>query len=213
MIVAVFTWIGIVIALIILVLFTAPIKMRARGSADERGGLDYLLIIDWAFGLFSLRAVSGAPPGLYFAGLRLWRISFKKGKKEKPREKSKKEKPSPLTWLGWVRENFSTIRHILVSFGNACFLRGYLIGKIGLADPADTAILGLLFRLIQVQTKRVNVSMTTVYHDEILHMRAKIQSTLIIGYLALVALRLLLDKEIRVMLRGLPRTREKEVLL
>jgi hypothetical protein len=213
MIVTVLAWTGVVIALFILGLLIIPIKILARGSVDDRDGLDYLLVIDWAFGFFSLRAVSDMPAALYFAGLRVWPIPLKTGKKKKPSKTPKKGKPSPLTWLGWIRENFSLIKHILYSFVRASFLRGYLNGTIGLADPADTAFVSLLCRLIQMHTKCFHVSIATTYGDEIIHVRAKVQSTLIIGYLGLVALRLLLDKQIRLMLRGLPRNREKEVLL
>ena len=213
MIVTLLAWTGVVIALLILGLLTIPIKILAWGSIDDNDGLDYLLVIDWAFGLFSLRAVSDMPAALYFAGLRVWRIPLKTEKKKKSQKKPKKGKSSSLTWLGWAREHFSLIKQILYSFVRASFLRGYLNGTIGLADPADTAFISLLCRLIQVRTKRFHVAMATTYDDEMIHIRAKIQSTLIIGYLGLVVLRLVLDKQIRVMLRGFPRTREKEVLL
>jgi hypothetical protein len=206
MMVTVLTWIGIVIALLILVLLIIPIKMRASGSIDDREGLDYQLIIDWAFGIFSVRVATGMPAGLYIARWRVWRIPSKIGEKKK----SKKEKPSPLIWLGWIRGNFTRINHVLSRFARASFLHGYLIGKIGLADPADTAFIGLLCRLMQIQTKRFNLSVTTVYDCEMIHIRAKIHSTLIIGYLGLVALGLLLDKQIRVMVRGLTQTLSKE---
>jgi hypothetical protein len=206
MIVSVLTWTGIVIAFLILVILIIPIKILAGGSVDDREGLDYNLIIDWAFGIFSVRAVSDTPVGLYFAGLRVWRIPFKMGEKKKVRKKPEKEKSSPLTWLGWIRENFTRIHHILSRFARASFLQGYLTGKIGLADPADTAFIGLLCRLIQIQTKRFNLSITTVYDYETIHIRANIRFTLIIGYLGLVALGLLLDKQNRVMLSGLPQT-------
>ena len=213
MIVTVLAWTGIVIALLILGLLIIPIKILARGSVDDRDGLDYKLVIDWAFGLFSVRAVSNLPAGFYFAGLRVARIPFKRGEKKKPRKKPDKEKPSPSTWLGWIRNNLSLIKHVLHSFVRASFLQGYLEGKIGLPDPADTALISLLCRLLQIQTKRFHVSVATAYDDEMIHIRANVQSTLIIGYLGLVALRLLLDKQIREMLRGFPRTRKKEVLL
>ena len=133
---------------------------------------------------------------------RIWCIPLKMREKKKPQ----KEKPSPLQWLNWIRKNFSQINNVLISFARASFLRGYLVGEIGLPDPADTALIGLLCRLIQIQTKRFNLSIMTVYDHEVIHIRAKIQSTLIIGYLGLVALGLLLNKQNRVMLRGLPQT-------
>ena len=212
MIVTVLVWIGIAIALLILGLIAIPIKILARGFIDDRDGLDYLLVIDWGFGLFSIRAESDKPAGLYFAGFRVARIPLKTGKNKKSRKKPEKRKPSPSTWLGWIRNNLSLMKHILHSFVRASFLQGHLKGKIGLADPADTAFVSLLCRWIQIQTKRFHVSVTTAYDDEMIHIEAKVQCTLIIGYLGLIALRLLLKKQIRVMLGGFPRTQEKEVL-
>lgn len=202
MIVSVLTWIGILIGLLILLLLIIPVRIFGEGSVDDRKGLEYRLIIDWAFGIFSLRAVSGIPAGLYVAGLRVCSVRFKKEKKKK----LPKKKFSPLTWLGWMRGNFPRIQRLLSRFAHASYLRGYFIGKIGLADPADTAFIGLLCRLIQIRTDRFSIAVTTVYDYEMIHVRAKIQSTLIIGYLGFVALGMLLDKEIRVMLGGLPQT-------
>lgn len=202
MIMTAITWTGIGIALLILALLIIPFQIIARGSLDAREGLDYQLMIDWALGLVSVRAASGSAAALHLAGFRAWPIPLKAREKKKPRKK----RPAPFTWLGWTGEHFSQIQSILRRFARASFLRGYLVGKIGLADPSDTALVGLLCRLIQVRTRRFHMAVTTIYDDEQIHIRAKIQATLIIGYLGIVALGLLLDKQIRVMLSGVPQT-------
>lgn len=207
MIVTVLTWTGMGISILALALLIVPIRIFAAGSVDDRKGIDYQLIVDWAFGIFSFRATSVRPASLYFAGLRLCHIPMKIDKKKKIQKKPGKEKPSSYTWLGWLRGNFPLINHVLKNFVRAAFLKGYLVGKIGLTDPADASFIGILGRLLRIRTQRFNLSLTTVYEYEIMHIRAQIQSTLIIGYLGLVALRLLLDKQIRVMVRGLPQTK------
>jgi hypothetical protein len=164
-------------------------------------------MIDWAWGLFSIQATSDRPAGFYLIGLQVCRIPLKIGKKRKPHQKPKKEKPSPLTWIKWIRENYPRVNHVLSRFAHAGFLKGQLAGTIGLADPVDTALIGLLGRLMQTQTKHLNLLLTTVYEYEIIQIKAQIQSTLIIGYLGVIALGLLLDNQVRMMLRGVPQTK------
>lgn len=202
MIATVMTYIGTGIALLVLALLIIPFRIYARGSVDNREGLDYLLIIDWAFGLFSLRSAGGAAPAFYLAGFRAWPLLIKARKKEKPRKK----KPAPFAWLGWTREHYTHIRTVISRFARTSFLRGYLVGKIGLADPADTALAGLLVPLIRIRTRRFYTAFTTTYDEERMYIRAKIQATLIFGYLGIIALGMLADRQIRVMLRGLPQT-------
>lgn len=204
MIATVLIWIGIVIAVLITALFVLPINITARGSIDDGEGIDYQLKISWAFGLLSAKAVTGVPAGIYIVGWRIGIVPFKNGKRKKSPKKPKKEKPSSLKWLRWTRMNMNQIRRILSRFMHASFLRGSLIGKIGLTDPADTGFIGLLCRLIHIHKKRLHISMTTVYEYEMVRIKAKIQATLILGYLGIIALGLLVDKQIRGMMRGLP---------
>ena len=74
MIVIFLTWIGIGIALSVLVLLIVPIRIFAMGLVDDRKGVDYQLKIDWAFGIFSVQAIREKPLGLYCAGLRICHI-------------------------------------------------------------------------------------------------------------------------------------------
>jgi hypothetical protein len=221
-------WIGIGIALAILALLVIPIRIDAGASVDDRNGLGYLLIADWALGLFSVRMDSGRAAGVYLAG---WRVCHlpkksetkkevrkKSGKKiavkrrgmppeypqKKDRKKSMRKKRSPKAWLTWIRNNYQRIGHVLRRFAGACFLQGYVTGKIGLPDPADTAHVGILAGLLQVQSSSFNLSLATAYDCETIHIAARVRSTLIIGYLGLVALGLLLDKRVRMMLRTRP---------
>lgn len=202
MILTVITLIGTGTALLISVLLILPFQVLVRGSLDDREGFDYQLMIDWAFGLLSVRAAGDSAAALYLAGFRVWPIPLKARGEKKPRKK----KPTPFTWLGWTREHFTQIRSVLNRFARASFLRGYLVGEIGLADPADTAFFGLLCRLFRARKRRFHMAVTTLYDEERIHIRANIQATLIPGYLGIFALGLLSDKRIRVMLSGLPQT-------
>jgi hypothetical protein len=203
----VLTWIAIGIAALVLVILIVPIRIFVKGSADDREGIDYRLMINWAWGIFSIQATSNRPAGFYLIGLRVCHIPLKIGKKKKSHQKPKKEKPSPLTWIEWTRGNYPRVNHVLSRFAHAGFLKGQLAGTIGLADPADAALIGLLGRLLQFQTKHLNLYLTTAYEYEIIHIKAQIQSTLIIGYLGVIALELLLDNQVRMMLRGVPQTK------
>ena len=209
MILTILAWIGIGVALFILVLMVIPIRIFAGGTIDDHKGFEYQLVIDWALGLFSIRVQSGRSAGIYFTGLRLCPVPFKPSREKKQKEPNK-AKPPLKTWITWIRGNFTRINDVLSRFARAIFLQGDLSGKIGLADPADTSIINFLGRLLQVHARHFNLSLTTVYEYEIIHIRAQVQSTLIIGYLGFVALGLLLNKQVWAMLRSVPKTKYKE---
>lgn len=207
MLLAVLTWIAIGVATIVLAILIVPIRVSAEGCVDDREGIDYRLIIDWAWGIFSIQTTSPGEVGFYLIGLRICRIPLKMGTIKKIRKKSKKEKASPLKWLEWFRGNYARINDVLGKFARGAFIKGQLYGSIGLTDPADTATIGILGRLLQTRTRHFDLSLTTVYEYETIQIRAYLQSTLIIGYLGVIVLGLLLDNRIRMMLRGVPQTK------
>jgi len=207
MILTVFTWIGIGFAAFLIGLLVIPIRIFAKGSVDERRGLNYWFVVNWAFGVLSLRAITAGPVEIYLFGLRLGRIPLKFKKNKQSRSQEEKKKASSLAWLQWTRGNFSNINHILGRFARAGFLQGHLAGEIGLADPADTAMIGQLTRLVRIDSPRFKLFLTTVYAYETMDIKAQVRATLVIAYLGLVALGLFLDRRIRLMLRGLPQTR------
>jgi len=211
MILTVFTWIGITIALFLLGLLVIPIRVFGVGLVHDQKGIDYQLIINWAFGVLSVRAVTGRPIEIYFLGICLGRMPLKTEKMKKTDGTAEKKKVSPWAWLQWTRGNFTNINHIISRFAHAGKLQGYLYAEIGLAEPADTAMIGQLARLIRIEGRRFNLLTTTVYAYETINIRAQVRSTLIIAYLGWVVLGLFLEKRIRLMLRGVPKSVKKEV--
>lgn len=204
MILAVFTWIGFGIAILLLGLLVIPIGISVIGSINDREGLDYLLSIKWAFGVLTLRAITARPIEIYLLGIYLGRIPLKI-KKDPSDIKAEKKKASSWDWLQWTRGNFTNINYILSRFARAGKLQGHIFGEIGLVEPADTAMIDHLTRLVWIDGRRFSLNIMTVYEYETINIKAQIRSTLVIGYLGLVALGLILDKRIREMLRGVPK--------
>ncbi len=200
------TYIGTIIGLLLLVLLVVPFRIRLTGQADDRKGLSYKLSLDWAFGVVEIIAVHGKPFGIFFFGFRIGSFSIESWKREKKEKEPKKKRFSVRILFQWIKEHFQQILMILKGFARAFFLKGYIEGWIGLPDPADTARIGLLCRQIRISKDRFKLTVGCVYDREIIKINARVQATLIIGYLGLVALRLILEKETRVMLRGLART-------
>ena len=87
MILTILAWIGIGIALFILVLMVIPIRIFAGGTIDDHKGFEYQLVIDWALGLFSIRVQSGRSAGIYFTGLRLCPVPFKPSREKKQKQR------------------------------------------------------------------------------------------------------------------------------
>jgi hypothetical protein len=205
MLISILTWIGIVFGSILLLLLIVPFRVRLNGLADDREGLNYELAMDWAFGLITVIAVHGRPVTISVSGIRIWGFSIKSLKKEAKEKQARKKGVSATGMFKWIKQHFQQVTMIIKRFARALFLKGYIVGRIGLPDPADTARLGLLFQLLRVSKDRFRLSINCVYDDETINLNARVQATLIIGYLGLVALGLLLEKETRVMIRGLAR--------
>ena len=205
MLISLLTWIGIVVGYTLLLLLIVPFRIRLKGLADDREGLDYQLAADWAFGLVTVIAVRGRPVTILFSGIRIWSLPIESLRREGKKKKARKKGFSPTGMFQWIKRHFQQVTMVIRKFARAMFLRGHIVGRIGLPDPADTARLGLLFRLLRVSKDRFRLSITCVYDHETINLNARVQATLIIGYLGLVALGLLLEKETRVMIRGLAR--------
>jgi len=183
-----------------------PFRILADGVADDRNGLGYNLIINWAFGFFAVKVSNFEPPRLYLLGIPVWRVHFKSAKEKKPTKKSKRKKKLPMAWISWGKNHIKRLCAIFIRFIRVIFLQGHLVGYIGLSDPADTACLELIWNSVKQPAKRMNLNLVCVYEQEIIHINVRLQATLIIGYFILVALSLLLNKENRTMLRSLSQT-------
>lgn len=203
MILGILIWVSIVFGSIFLLLLIIPFRVSISGCADDRKGLDYELALCWAFGFIRVIAVQGEPITIFILGLRIWRLSIESWKKQK---KTKKKKESARAIVPWIKRHYQQIAKIIKQFIRAVFLKGHIVGWIGLPDPADTARIGLLCQPLHISKDRFKLSINCVYDQEIFKIDARVQITLIIGYLGLTALSQILKKDTRVMIRGLAQT-------
>jgi len=194
--------IGLIICIGLAGLLIVPWRIRLSGAGDHQDGFSYAASLDWALGAMRVAGAAGQPWRLYIVGLPVVhfpRLS-KAGKKKK---KKKKRKSSPLAFARIIKRDHRTMIGVLARIAGAAFLRGHLLGRIGLPDPADTAQLALLCRWMELSSKHFNLKLDWVYDEEIVQIQADLSATVIIGYLLLTAGLLLLDRQTRMMLRSL----------
>ena len=191
--------IGLIILIGLAALLIVPWRIRLSGATDHQGGLSYAASLDWALGAVRVAGAAGQPWRLYIVGLPVAHFPglSKAGKKKKER------KSSPLAFARIIKRYHRTMIGVLDRIAGAAFLRGHLLGRIGLPDPADTAQLALLCRWMELSSKHFNLKLDWVYDQEIVQIQADLSATVIIGYLLLTAGLLLLDRQTRMMLRSL----------
>jgi hypothetical protein len=193
--------ISIVLLIGILVLLTVPWRIRFNGWVDNQEGVAYAASLDWGLVVVQLAKTMDRALELSILGLPVARFSeFPKPK----RKKKKKEKKASPAKAGVLLRHRQTMIHILGCMARAALIKGYLVGRIGLSDPADTAVVALFSGLVrQLQpSDHFNLDLTYVYDEEVVRVHANLRATLVIGYLLLTAGLLLLEKPTRMMLRG-----------
>ena len=153
MILTVITWIASVIGLLILAVLLLPVRVFAGGIADTDTGLAYRLVINWSFGLVTINMINGEPASLCLLGFQVWRFTSKKEKKKKP----EKKKHTITSLLKKTKGNLPWIHSILKRFVGAAFLKGHIDGRIGLSNPADTALIGLFCQMIDIQLSLIHI--------------------------------------------------------
>lgn len=193
-----FAIIGIVIIIGILILLTVPWRIRLNGWVDDQKGVAYSASLDWGLIVLQVAKTMDRALELSILGLPVAHFSgFPKAKKKK-----KKEKKTSRAKAGVIKRHRQTIIHILGRMARAAFLKGHLVGRIGLSDPADTALIALFLHLVRQPSERFKLALTCVYDEEVVHIHANLHATLLIGYLLLTAGMLLLERPTRMMLRG-----------
>ncbi len=206
MLLSVFVWAAMITGILLLALLLIPIRIRLSGLVDDQKGFGYKVAIDWAFGFLKVYTADGQPISLLLLGFRIWHFSLKLGKKEKAKKKLKDKLYSARAVSRWIQKYFQRINIIIKRFARAIFLKGSITGRIGLSDPADTAKIAYFCDRLRIQEGPFQLAIACDYGHEMINMKARVQATLIIGYLGLVALRLILERETRIMLRSLPQT-------
>ena len=203
MILSILTWICIVLGSIIFLLLVLPFQVILNGMVDDREGFNYKLMLSWAFGFITVIAVNGKPITIFLFGFKIFSLSLDSWQRQK---EPKKKRTSARRVFPWIKKHYQQIAMIVKQFFRAIFLKGTIVGWIGLPDPADTARIGLLSQLMEISKERFKLTIICVYDQEIIKINGRAQITLIIGYLGLIALIQLLKKDTRLMIRGLART-------
>ena len=193
-----FATIGIIIIIGILILLIVPWRIRLNGWVDDQEGVAYSASLDWGLIVITVTKTMGRALELSILGLPVAHFSeIPKATKKK----QKKKKKSSLAKAGVMKSHHQTIRHILGRTARAVILKGHLKGRIGLSDPADTALIDFFLRLVSQPSERFKLALTCVYDEEVVYIHANLGATLIIGNLLLAAGMLLLERQTRMMLR------------
>lgn len=201
MIGALLCWMAVIAVGLMTVFLIVPLRVRVSGWIDLPKTGDYLVRVDWAGGVIGVRKTAKALwqirllgwPLIHFSG-----TSMKKMKKGKPRKKR-----SPRALIGAVGSHFSTMVGAFKRLIVTLFPQGHVHGRIGLSDPADTAMLDVLTRLIPKAKSRFQVVIVPVYDDEVFEGEVDARATVVLGYVLLMVVVLLLKKDNRMMLHRL----------
>ncbi len=199
----VFAWIGAIAGALVLVVLIAPVGIRVKGRIEDRQGLGYNLDVDWAGGVLAIDKRFGNPWQVYILGLRVMRFSGTRRQDGKKEKKRKKERLFLRSFSDLVKNHFQGFVRILEDMAKAVFLRGGLKGRIGLADPADTAKIGLIGNLANRRLRRFTLLLACDYEEQVIEIEAAVQAALIFGYLGLVAGKLMLQRQTRMALLNL----------
>ena len=202
MIATVFIWLGIIIggSLLILLLFPFQIKLQAWADVPDQAAFN--IVTTWGWGLIGIKKQAGRPLCLRLLGFPAWKISFSGGKK-KNKTKSKPNKKSPIAKAAVVRNHFDTMMTVMGRLVKATFPTGYITARVGLSDPADTAVIAFLSHYIKPSWKYFQIDLTPSYEEEVVRIATEVQATVVIGYIVLTSLLLLLKKQTRMMLYSL----------
>lgn len=194
-------WSSVIIGGLAIVLLVIPVRIRVSGWIDLPEAGDYLLLADWAGGVFGVRKTATAMWQFRLFGWPIIRFSWPAlGKSKAKRNKKKRTQKVLLTTVG---SHFSTMAHAFRRMILSLFPKGHVYGRIGLSDPADTAMLAVFTHLMPMAGKHFQAVFVPAYDDEVFEGEADVRITVVLGYVLIVAAVLLLEKENSRMLRQL----------
>ena len=199
MITTVFIWLGGIIGGLLLLLLLFPFQIKLQAWADVPDQAAFNITAAWGWGLIGIEKQAGQPLRLKLLGFPAWKISFSGGNKKK----SKSKKKSPIAKAAVVRNHLDTTMTVMGRLVKATFPKGYIAARIGLSDPADTAVIAYLSHYIRPSWKYFQIDLSPSYDEEVARITTEAQATVVIGYLGLTSLLLLLKKQTRMMLYSL----------
>lgn len=163
---------ALVVGMLVL-LIVVPLQVRAEGQVDDEV-LDGRLHAWWGFGLIGVRLVVGERGQLLLFGRRVAALpGMSRERQEKPhrrRRKSKRFRRGPR----WFLRHRHTLRSLMARFLRTFRLRIHLTGMLGLDDPADTAALMGLLRLVQRDSETAHIDVRPDYLGDTLELEGSL---------------------------------------
>jgi hypothetical protein len=200
---AALAWIGAGLGVVLLAVVLVPFGARADGRVSD-AAIEGAVELRWLFGLVAVRVASGGRGGFYLLGFRVSRprASGSSGERERKR-KAGRRKPSAKKkrGLGWLvrsrRALMGAARRLLAATG----FRLKLSGRLGLGDPAETAVLVPLVAQLG-RLPGVSLELGWDWIEEVIDLEARARARIWLAELLVVGVGLLLDREVRRMLRA-----------
>ena len=192
MIGALLFWIAAIAAGLVIVFLIVPVRVRVFGWIDLPETGDYLLWADWAGGLIGVRKTAKILWQIRLLGWPLFNFSgISKGKKQKSKSRKKRSRRKLIGAAGnHLGTMFNAFKRLFLSL----FPQGYVHGRIGFSDPADTVMLDVLTHLIPKTGNRFQVVIVPVYDDEVFEGEVDARVTVVLAYVLLLAAVLMFQK-------------------
>jgi len=196
MVTTVLAWLGVAAGSILLLVLLVPFRLRAHGQLND-AAVAGVVEVRWLFGALVLRWSSEEPSGLLLLG---WRVA-RWHQRDARRERDPGAQSRGKRGLGWVLRSRDALWRVTRRVMAATRLRCELRGRLGIGDPADTALLvPMVARLERWPAVRVQLSWDWL--EEVVDLEGRVVARLWLVQLIGVMLPLLLDGEVRRLVRA-----------
>lgn len=168
---------GAVLALA-LVLLVVPLHFEAGGAVDE-DRMEGRALARWGWWLVVFRADAARGVDLRVLGLPVWRLrpGRRKAKRDEPARRATAAKREKRRG-GGARSAWAN-RHALLRLAatvlRALPLRGWVVGRMGLSDPADTAALFTLVDAAAGRSRAIDIDIEPDWLDEALEIEGQVR--------------------------------------
>lgn len=166
-----------------LALLVVPLHLEVSGAADDER-LEGRALARWGWWLMVLRADTDRGVDLRLLGLRVWRLRRGAGRRardqkrgrQKPKPETTPEKPTKSGGgLRGAWHNRHAALRLLRAVLRALPVRGWVVGRLGLSDPADTATLFTLLDAAIERSRAIEIDVEPDWLDEALELEGLIR--------------------------------------
>ena len=206
-------WIGIVIGSVLLLVLVVPAHARAAVSIEDED-VEASAQVDWGWGLFALRWSIDSGAAVHLFGLRVIKVradasdeddererKAEKKRKKQQRRQAKRNKKS-RRGLRWFTEHRQALLRLAGRIMRALGLRGRLWLRVGLEDPANTAVLVQLLALLDRAVPGLELWIEPDYLEETLEANGSAElGVWLLGLVGIALAGLLFDRQTRALLK------------